>query len=71
MWPYGGLTRDVHLVSVPDAHIVNAKLQLAKGQTDKLTLSATTEGVKTGSQLRVQIPALGVDRQFRFPIAVG
>ena len=64
-WPYGGLTRDVHLVSVPDAHIVNAKLQLAKGQTDKLTLSATTEGVKTGSQLRVQIPALGVDRQFR------
>ena len=64
-WPYGGLTRDVHLVQVPDGHIVNAKVQLAKGRTDTVQVMAQTEGVPTGSKLRVQIPELQVDAQFR------
>ena len=64
-WPYGGLTRDVYLVTVPQAHIVNAKLQLAKGETGIVEVAATTAGVKTGTKLRVQIPELDIDAAFR------
>jgi len=35
-WNYGGLTRDVHLVEVPDIFIQDYFLQLKKGSTDEI-----------------------------------
>ncbi|MBF2756023.1 MAG: beta-glucuronidase [Gammaproteobacteria bacterium AqS3] len=64
-WPYGGLTRDVYLVEVPEARIVNAKLSLAKGRTDQIRFRASAQGIAAGETVRVQIGALNVDETFR------
>ena len=60
-WPYGGVTRDVHLVDVPDAHIVNAKLALAKGANDLIDVSVTTTGMAKGSEVTLRIAGLNVE----------
>jgi beta-glucuronidase len=62
-WPYGGLTRDVHLVNVPRAHIVNAKLALAKGADNLIDLSLTSTGFEADTPVRLRIDALNVDAE--------
>ena len=57
-WPYGGLTRDVHLVSLPEAHITNAKLALTDGRTDLIDVQVTTSGMAAGSTVAIAIEAL-------------
>ena len=59
-WPYGGLTRDVHLVDVPAGHIVNAKLALAEDANDLINVAVTTTGLKKGTQVTLKIAELGV-----------
>lgn len=63
-WPYGGLTRDVHLVDVPEGHIVNAKLALAKDSNGIIDIALTSMGLAKGTQVDVRIGALGVAETF-------
>lgn len=59
-WPYGGLTRDVHLVNMPDGHIVNAKLALTKGANDLVDVRVMTTGMEKGTPVTLKIAELGV-----------
>lgn len=59
-WPYGGLTRDVMLVSTPEQYIVNAKVTLAP-ERDGLMASVTTRGFDAGDEVTLVIPELDVE----------
>ena len=60
-WNYGGLTRSVELVEVPQTFIQNYVVQLAKGSLDEIAgwvqLNAQPNG-STQSQLTVEVPEL-------------
>lgn len=58
-WPYGGLTRDVMLVSTPSEYIRNAKISLDDHDSGTVTAVVETEGFETGTTVSVDIPELG------------
>ena len=65
-WPYGGLTRDVHLVDVPEAHIVNAKLALAADSDQLINIEISGQNIAAGEQGIVQIDELSVEAKLQF-----
>ena len=64
-WPYGGLTRDVHLVDVPAAHIVNAKLALSRSSNDLIDISVSTTGFERDVEVSVKIAELDVSETLK------
>lgn len=56
---YGGITRDVNLVSLPKQFIRNYKIQLAPGQKDRIEGWVTVDGMASG-EVQLEIPALNV-----------
>ena len=67
-WNYGGITRDVRLVSVPTTYIEDYNLQLEKAETKartrEITFSARLNHSEAGQKVRVCIPELSIDQQF-------
>ncbi|MBO4810087.1 MAG: beta-glucuronidase [Prevotella sp.] len=61
-WNYGGITRDVLLVEVPDVYIENFKVQLekadAKAKQREITVNVQLSQPTEGRQLTVNIPEL-------------
>ncbi|HKT23369.1 MAG TPA: glycoside hydrolase family 2 TIM barrel-domain containing protein [Terriglobales bacterium] len=55
-WNYGGLTRDVSLVEVPQAFIDDYSLQLKRGTKTELEGWVHVEGAAPGAQVTVEIP---------------
>ena len=63
-WNYGGLTRRVRLVTVPNTFIRNYHVQLARGSLDKLAGWIQLDGPQFGQQtVRLEIPEAGVSYQ--------
>ena len=54
-WNYGGLTRGVKLMEVPETFIENYKLQLARGRSDQVEGWVQLEGGKEGDEVTVEI----------------
>lgn len=59
-WPYGGLTRDVMLVTTPEQYIVNAKVTLAP-ERNALVTTVATRGFEAGAEVILTIPELDVE----------
>jgi beta-glucuronidase len=57
-WNYGGITRDVTIVEVPETFITDYFLQLAKGRTDHISGYVRLNGISKLQQVRVEIPEL-------------
>ena len=57
-WNYGGITRDVLLVSVPDTYIENYSLQLNRQNPKLLDFSLQLSQKEAGRQIRLSIPEL-------------
>ncbi|GHU93466.1 beta-glucuronidase [Bacteroidia bacterium] len=55
---YGGITRDVLLVQVPQEYIQTYRLQLKKGTMDVLQASVQLSEKKAGSKVSIEIPEL-------------
>jgi beta-glucuronidase len=55
-WNYGGLTRTVRLVEVPDTFIEDYFLQLKKGSTDEVAGWVKLNGAGGGKTVTVEIP---------------
>ncbi len=55
-WNYGGLTRDVALVELPEVFIQNYLVQLAKGSPDQIAGWAQLNGVLQPQQVTLDIP---------------
>ncbi|MFZ5893080.1 MAG: glycoside hydrolase family 2 protein [Myxococcota bacterium] len=60
-WNYGGITRDVLLVEVPSAFIIDYALQLQKGSRDQLTGYVKLDGAAAGTPVRVRIAEADID----------
>jgi len=59
-WNYGGLTRDVRLLDVPETFIEDYSLQLEKGSNSRLVFHVRVNGPRRASQVTVRIPEAGV-----------
>ena len=60
-WNYGGITRDVMLVSVPDAFIRDYFIRLGKDSDDRIDADVQLAGAAAGTAVRIEIPELNVD----------
>lgn len=59
-WPYGGLIRDVYLITTPQGYIRNAKIELHKGRYDLIDVSIETTDIVAGTPISLDIAELGV-----------
>ena len=57
-WNYGGITRDVLIVDVPDRFIDDYDLHLNRGDRSEIEGFVHIEGADTGTQVSVSIPEL-------------
>lgn len=60
-WNYGGITRDVMLVTVPTQYIADYFLRLEKGKKDVIALSVSLSEAVAGKKITVKIPELKVN----------
>ncbi|MGB8493769.1 MAG: glycoside hydrolase family 2 TIM barrel-domain containing protein [Candidatus Acidiferrum sp.] len=58
-WNYGGLTREVSLVEVPDRYIDEFDLHLKRGTTDEIEGWVHVVGATTGSEIKVTLEKEG------------
>ena len=68
-WNYGGITRDVCLVTVPPTYVENYKLQLDKSSATKkgqrqISFSAKLNKAEGGQPVTLRIPELKITRTF-------
>ena len=61
-WNYGGITREVSLVEVPDSFIDDYSLQLQKGTENKLNGYVHVIGASTGEKVMLRIPELKIEQ---------
>jgi beta-glucuronidase len=55
-WNYGGLTREVTLVEVPETFIRNYSVHLARGSTDKIAGWVQFDGRSAAREVTIEIP---------------
>lgn len=59
-WPYGGLTRDVLLVSTPKAYIRNARVTLRDLEQRIVEVTIDTVGFDAGTSAGITVPGTGL-----------
>lgn len=69
-WNYGGITRDVLLVEVPETYIRDYWIQLARGQQDEIAGWVQLGGSSLAQGVTIEIPEAGVRKTFN-PDATG
>ncbi len=62
-WNYGGILRDVFLVERATVHVLDYKVQLAKGKADTLTGHVQLAGAKQANPVKLSIPELGIEQE--------
>ena len=62
-WNYGGITRDVMLVSVADVFIDDYLIQLPKGSYDKIDGFVKLNEAKEGVEIALEIPELKISKK--------
>jgi len=62
-WNYGGLTRSVALVEVPDTYIDDESLQLKKGTQDQIEGYVHVVGADAGARIALSIPDLHIEKE--------
>jgi beta-glucuronidase len=63
-WNYGGLTRDVLLLEVPDVFVQDYFVQLAKGSNDEIAGWVQLNGAKSPQQVTLEIAEAGLRQTF-------
>src|SRR6266550_4407903 len=79
-WNYGGLTRDVLMVEVPDTFVRDYSIQLAKGSQSDIAGWVQLDGTSPAQPVTIEIPNASVRKtfsadssgrvEFRFPAKV-
>ena len=62
-WNYGGITRDVMMVSVPETYIEDYSLQLVKGNTKLINVKLKLNEKKAGKMVTLSIPELKIKKE--------
>jgi beta-glucuronidase len=60
-WNYGGITRDVNLIEVPETFIRDYFIQLAKGSKDNICGWLQLDGNSLSQNVNIKIPEAGID----------
>jgi beta-glucuronidase len=63
-WNYGGITRPVTVVEVPETYIQDYSVQLAKGSTHQIKGWIQLDGPQLGQKVAVRIPEAGISKTF-------
>lgn len=63
-WNYGGITRDVALVEVPDTFIQDYSIQLDRGSQNELSGWVQLNGAQSGQKISLEIAEAGVHESF-------
>ncbi|MGC2637358.1 MAG: glycoside hydrolase family 2 TIM barrel-domain containing protein [Acidobacteriaceae bacterium] len=61
-WNYGGLTRSVSLVEVPETYIDDESLQLHRGSSTQLDGYVHVDGADAGTSVTLRIPDLHIEK---------
>ncbi len=61
-WNYGGITRDVMLVTLPETYIKDYFIQLDKDKADQINISVTLSENKANVPVRIEIPELKINQ---------
>ncbi len=64
-WNYGGITRPVTLVEVPETFIRDYSVQLEKGSTHVVKGSIELDGPQLRQSVTIQIPEVGIKQTYR------
>jgi len=64
-WNYGGITRDVILAEVPETHIADYKVQLARGDLRRIEGFVQVDGPQKAQDVTVTIPEAGIKATVR------
>ncbi len=64
-WNYGGITRPVTLVEVPETFIRDYSVQLEKGSTRELKGSVELDGPQLEQTVTIEIPEAGIKQTFK------
>jgi beta-glucuronidase len=59
-WNYGGITRSVNLVEVPETYISDYFIQLEKGKTSEIKGWLRLDGSQKSQAVNIEIPEIGV-----------
>jgi beta-glucuronidase len=62
-WNYGGITRPVSLVEVPDAFIDDYSLQLQRGSQNQIEGYVHVTGAAAGTHVTLSIPSLHIEKE--------
>lgn len=57
-WNYGGITRDVLLLDLPEQHVADYTIRLAEGSTDRVEAEVVLSNPEEGVSVEVAVPAL-------------
>jgi beta-glucuronidase len=63
-WNYGGLTRDITIVEVPETFIQDYSVQLAEGSAGVIAGSVKLSGTSGPQQVTLEIPEANIKQQF-------
>lgn len=63
-WNYGGLTRPVTLVELPETFVQNYVVQLAKGSMDAISGWVQLDGPRLQQSVTIRIPEAGLSQSF-------
>jgi beta-glucuronidase len=64
-WNYGGLTRPVTVVEVPETFIQDYEVQLEKGSTKQIKGWVQLNGPQLRQNVTIRVPEAGVNRSFK------
>ncbi len=64
-WNYGGLTRDVQLVEVPETFVQDYFIQLAKGSYNEISGFVQLNGKEQSTNLTISIPELKINQMVK------
>lgn len=60
-WNYGGMTRDVALLALPETYVADYKIQLAKGNKNLIEGYVQIEGASEAQNVKISIPELRIE----------
>jgi beta-glucuronidase len=63
-WNYGGITRNVSLIEVPETFIQDSFIQLAKGSPNEIAGWVKLNGATRSEQVTLEIPEAGMRQMF-------
>jgi beta-glucuronidase len=64
-WNYGGITRPVSLVVLPESFIQDYSIQLKKGSTEQIAGWVQLNGAQLQQSVAIRIPEAGIEKTFK------